>query len=477
MTKKEIAINELWHRGNLKFKCHPVQKQMYDAFYSSTPNSTSVWLLARQSGKSYLLAILALEQALRKPNSVVKLLTDTKVHVKSIFEPIFNMLLEDCPKDIYPTYTKSDYVYTFANKSQIQLAGSDGGHYEKLRGQRSEAAFVDEAGFCTNLEDIVKSVLLPTTTHTGGRIVLASTPPPNPDHDFYKFIEEADLNGALIRKTIHDNPLLTTSQVDRIIKEMGGTNSPKFRREYLVETIREEETVVFPEFTSELEKMIIKEVPKPTFYETYEAMDLGFKDLTVVLFAYYDFRSHKVVIEDEIALKGKDLQLPKLIETIKQKEEALWTHPFSGEVNSPKTRVSDINYIVTQEISRLSNNSINFLITRKDDKRTAVNNTRVKLANGEIIIHPRCTTLIRHLRNCRIDKNKKDYCFARSPDDSHYDAIDALVYLIRNINYNKNPYPVMHGYDYENVHIVNKDILTNNTPVGIYKKIFNLRKK
>lgn len=476
MNKKQIAINELWHRGNLKFKCHPVQKQMYDAFYSLDPHSTAVWLLSRQSGKSVLLAILAIEQCLRKPNSVVKLLTDTKIHVESIFEPIFNLILEDCPADLKPNYQKAKHVYSFHNSSQIQLAGSDGKHYERLRGQKSELILVDEAGFCSDLEEIVKSVLLPTTTHTGGKIILSSTPPADPDHDFYKFIEEAEYNKSLIKKTIYDNPMLSVTQVERIIKEMGGVTSPKFRREYLVECIRDEETLVFPEFTPELEKQVVKEWPKPAFYQTYEAMDLGFKDLTVVLFGYYDFKNRKVVIEDEIAVKGKDLQLPKLIQEIQKKEETLWTNPYTNEVNLPKLRVSDINYIVTQEISRLSNNKLNFIPTRKDDKRTAVNNFRVALANGEVIIHPRCVTLTRHLKNCRINKSKTEYCFDRSGDDSHFDAADAAIYLYRNINMNHNPYPNFYGMETSSLYVQNPSAFNNTSTANALKKIFNVRK-
>ena len=86
------------------------------------------------------------------------------------------MLLEDCPEHLKPTYIESKFTYHFANGSSIQLAGSDNKHYERLRGQKSDLVLVDEAGFCDNLKHIVKSILLPTLTHTGGKIVLASTP-------------------------------------------------------------------------------------------------------------------------------------------------------------------------------------------------------------------------------------------------------------------------------------------------------------
>jgi hypothetical protein len=51
--------------------------------------------------------------------------------------------------------------------------------------------------------------------------------------------------------------------------------------------------------------------------------------------------------------------------------------------------------------------------------------------------------LIFHLKNGIWKKGGKE--FARSPDAGHYDAIDALKYMVRNINYTRNPYPA--NYD------------------------------
>lgn len=474
---KSAAIAELWTRGELSWKCHPVQKDMRRVFNEADDNATLVWLLARQSGKSVALAIIALEQCLRKSNSIVKLLTDTKLHAQSIFDPIFKMLLEDCPEHLKPSYIESKFTYHFSNGSSIQLAGSDNKHYERLRGQKSDLVLVDEAGFCDNLNHIVKSILLPTLTHTGGKIVLASTPPTDPDHDFYQFIEQAELNNTLTKKTIYDNPLLKEDQVQRIIKEMGGEMSPQFRREYLCEVIREEENVLFPEFTPELEAEIIKEWPKPPFYDTYVSMDLGYKDLTAVLFAYYDFRADKVIFEDEIVLSGKELQLPDLTEKILKKEADLWTNPITNEVKTPHIRVSDINYIVTQEIARISNNNITFLPAKKDDNESALNNLRVMLANKKIIINPKCKNLIRHLRNCKWKNVETKTTFARSPDNGHYDTVDAAKYLIRSISYTKNPYPLHYNYNLQDLYVNNHKNFYRQNNLDTYKAIFNIRKK
>jgi len=798
--------------------------QTYDI---QVDNETNLYLLANGlvTHNSTLLSILAIEQSLKKKNSVVKLLTDTKVHAKMIFEPIFKDILDTCPDELKPRYSEKDYAYYFNNGSVIQLAGSDNGHYERLRGQKSELVLVDEAGFCDNLDYVISSVLFPTTTHTGGRIVLASTPSPDSDHDFIKFTEKAELDGLLTKKTIYDNPLLSKEQVERIVKEMGGVSSVKFRREYLCvdentwvktkegykaikdiipgdlvfthkgrykpvlnkflnplgsrkvykvnssnnegvicteghelfiatskykslhsghkeewkkvedidlthptkrvyfkvpvdtelsvgdysedlaylvgwhlaeghcgknystlslnykdridlinekslkvwgkeyvpynkqkncvqyqlnlktasdfykqfgsnakdkfipynlktasqeikvallqglfsgdgyyniekktaglcsisknlisdasdilnslqiphqiskfreegqsvilnrnvyvqdcyritingenfdnflktihkmetinkssrsrsiikdgflysrihrieqiqynkpivydieveedhsyvglhatfhncEQIKDESLSVLPEFDEILEQDIVKEWPRPPFFDAYVSMDLGGRDLTVALFAYYDFRADKVIVEDELVMdfNKSENTIQKLTEEILKKESNVFLDVITGEVRKPYIRVSDINYIVTQEISKYSNRLLSFSIPRKDDKDAAINNLRAMLSAKKIIIHPRCQTLIRHLRNVKWNKAKTS--FARSPDNGHYDATDACIYLTRSISYGKNPYPNHYNLDMRNVYLPSNPKSTGNQTVDVFKKVF-----
>lgn len=479
-VKKEDAIRELWFRGDLSWKCHPIQKEMRDAFYASSPHSKHVWLISRQLGKSFLLSILSIEQALKKPNSIIKVLTDTKMHLESIMMPIFKMILEDCPTQILPTYEKKNYKYVFPNGSEIQFAGSDGRHYEKLRGQSASLVLVDEAGFCNDLEDAVKSVLVPTTTHTGGRIILASTPPREEKHDFYEFIEEADLKGLLIKKTIYDNPLLKPDDINRLAEEVGGFNSNRFKREYLVECIRSEDNIVFPEFTDELIKETVRLHKRPTHFDGYVAMDLGGKDLSAVVFGYYDFKEAKIIIEDEFimdfTIKGNDLK--KFSEGILEKEKELWTNLISNEKKDPYQRVSDINPIVTQEINSITHGRLYFGTVKKDDKMAAINHLRSLLQMKKVVIDPKCKTLILHLKHCKWFPNKDRVEFARHVGYGHYDAAQALVYFVRTVNLLKNPYPA--GYDLNltpgNNHIMKNSTLTYNPSnvAQVFQKAFKL---
>ena len=150
---------------------HKVQVEMYEQFKKAPENSTIAMLLSRQTGKTFWLSILANEQALQKPGSIIKILADTKLHVETIIIPKFNELFSDCPEHLKPKYDKTKYIFNYPNGSQIQLAGTDNGHFERLRGSVCDLVLIDEAGFCQRLKYIVDSVLTPTTTHTGGRIV------------------------------------------------------------------------------------------------------------------------------------------------------------------------------------------------------------------------------------------------------------------------------------------------------------------
>jgi len=480
---KKAAIHELCRRGMLQFKMHSNQLEMYNIYKNAPDNSILTWLLARQSGKSFNLGLIASMACLEKPNVIVKLLTDTKLHVKTIFEPIFRQIFEDFPKDLMPEYIPSQYVYIFKNGSQIQLAGSDGNSAERLRGQKSDLVLVDEAGFCSNLEYNVMSILLPTTTHTGGKIILASTPPEDPAHEFLQFIERAEKDNLLTKKTVYDNPLLTRGQIDNIISKFsGGVNNTQFRREYLCEIVKDEQMSVLPEVDDELLAQITGEHPTPPYSNRYVAMDIGFKDLTVVLFGYYDFREDLIIIQDEIVKNGKEIHLPKFTEELMTKEVELWTNPLTNELFKPDQRVSDINPFVIQEIHIASqkinpDHKIDFSIASKNDKLAHLNKLRVMLAGKQIKISPKCRTLLRHLKNCRWkDKTSKDE-FARSPDDGHYDAVDALLYFVRAINYKKNPYPVGYGHNIRNMHVENRDKFLGARQEAVYNAIFGVKKK
>lgn len=451
---------QLWHMGVLEWKFTVTQKKIFD-FYLSREEKTIVINCARRLGKTYLLTLMAIEQCLKQENSIVKFLMPEVKMIRTTLRPIINEIFQDAPKEIIPKFNTQDSIYKFNNGSEIHLAGSDNGNYDKLRGGNSHLCIIDEAGFCTDLEKIIKYILTPTTLLTKGKIILSSTTPPNPDHEFVKIMENAEVKGSLIRKTIYDardddkdslNPRITDEIIADIIKDDPmGADSESFRTEFLCELVFNSTDSVLPEFTKEVQKETITDQwHRPGFCDRYVAMDIGFVDLTVALFAYWDFDNGVLVIEDEVWMKGEEVTTKRLAESIIKRETLLWTDPLTGEFQKPYMRVSDNNLILINDLQR--DHALTFFPTDKHNKDGYIGMLRNMIRDHQIIIHPRCKTLISHMRTATWDKKKgASRDFRRSTDSvtkitHHYDAVAALMYLTRNIDKQKNPYPK--GYNY-----------------------------
>lgn len=479
LTQKKAALFEAWKRGLLNYKLDPFQKELVETI-KKTEDKVTVVLSSRRLGKSFFATVLAIQQCLSKPNSIVKYLAPTKLMVNTYLRPLFREILSDCPEEFAPSMVKNQFTYYFKNGSEIQLAGSDGGHAEKLRGSFADLCIVDEAAFCSDLENVVRSILIPTTMNTKGKILLLSTPPKDLEHDFLKFVEEADLKGTLIKKTIYDNPRITQEEIDSIIAAYPkGIHDPDFRREYFCEIVRDSSMLIVPEFTDEIEREIVRDWPRPPHFDCYESMDIGFHDMTVILFGYFDFRAAKLIIEDELVFQGTEVHIPKLVKKIQDKEADLWTDIYINVVKTPHSRISDINYIVTQEIAVASNYKINFTPTRKDDKEAAINTVRVMIDAKKIIINPKCKTLVRHIKHAKWSGRKDRKEFARGEDGSHFDALDALIYFCRNVDLTRNPYPRNFGQglrqpdSYMTPSYFNK---SDSPQIETFKKIFGFNK-
>lgn len=449
---KKQAIEKLWRLGNLEWKLKGIQKEMRRAIIEN-PGKRATFLVSRRSGKSFTMCAVATETCIKTPNSIVKYVCPKQKMVKTIVNPIMRVILDDCPIDLRPEYKEADKVYRFPNGSEIQFAGSDGGNIENLRGGFSYLCLVDEAGFVDDLNYAVFSVLSPTTKTTGGKIVLASTPSREPDHEFMTdFVAPADADDTLVKYTIYDNPMFNDEIIEETIQEYPqGDKDPQFRREYLCESAIDSEIMVIPEFTRELEKDIVRNIDMPPHFDVYISGDPAARDLTVLLFGYYDFLQSQLVIMDELVLGGggHDITTQDIADGIKRKEKLLFTNKLTGEVKQPYMRIMDNNNLILVN-DLYTEHGLHFIPTAKDNKEAQVNKTRMWLKRGKIIISPNCRNLRYHLKMARWETTRngtrKGFQRVKANSDgtlkaNHCDALDALLYMVRNVDTNRNPYP------------------------------------
>ena len=449
-VSREQAIEALWEAGVLDWKLTQPQKLIKKGIIEDS-SKISVVMCARRLGKSYLALTMAIETCLQQPDSIVKYVFPKQKAAKKNILPIMKSILEDCPKHLRPVFMAADLLYKFPNGSELQMAGSDNGNIENIRGGNSSLNIVDEAGFCDDLTYAVRSVLAPTTKLTQGRTILVSTPSRYEDHEFIQdWALKYQAEGRIRVFTIFDNPQFTEAIINDALDDYpDGEKDPGFRREYMCEIVRSADTSILPSFTSEVENVIVREdYERPVFYDAYVSMDIGGRDLTAIVFGYYDYLNATTVIEDELIF-GKEVNTKAVADAIRNKEKELWTNPIDQSLVPPYMRVADNNnLIMLTDLQR--DHGLTFIPTRKDNREAAINALDVALSQHKVVIHPRCKHTLYHMKFARWDKQRRNFLKVKdSPSGQikggHADALAAIIYLHRNIIKSKNPYPAGYG--------------------------------
>jgi hypothetical protein len=414
----------------------PVQKSMFRKFYSNN-NRKSVVHCSRRLGKTYLLCVIALITAINKSNAQIRYASVTQKAVRKMIHPIFKELHMNIPEEFRGKFNSQEGAYVYQNGSMVHVAGVNNGHSDDLRGTAADLCLVDEASFVDDLQYLVESVLMPQLlTVPDSKLIMASSSPLTPAHEFANYIQQAELNKSYYAYNIHEGGY-TPELVAEFCKEAGGALTTTWRREYMNELIVDEQMSIIPEWSDKY----ISEY-KPTrydkFYHRYEAMDIGVRDKTVVLFGHYDFMKATLIITNEIDISGPETTTKAIADLIKSKRTV-----------EPYRAVADNNNLLL-----LNDLSLHFQIeyyaTNKDTLPAMVNELRLLVDAGRLQVSPNCKQTIGCLKY-GVYQDDKRKMFGRSSSYGHYDALAALIYLVRNLDIQTNPIPRSLDYS-ENTH-------------------------
>jgi hypothetical protein len=433
-------LEAAWAKGFLQWKLRPVQVSMYRAI-DENDSLKYVINASRRIGKSFLLCLKAVEYAIANPKYPVRYAAPTQNALRKIIIPLMQEILSDCPIHLRPQWKVQEGVWKFPSGGEIHISGANGGRSENLRGTAAGLAIVDEAGFVDDLKYLVEDILMPQLLTTGGQVIISSTPPRTPAHDFVTYAQAAMQNGNYSEYTINQSGY-DPKVISRFKEEAGGEEGTTWQREYLCKFIVDKDFAIVPEWKDEY----IQPVQRDDyfhFYHLYEGMDLGVTDFTAVLFGYYDFRKAKVFIEDEVIMHGPKMTTQLLADAIKEKEKDLW--PDLGQRNGMKNqerqvyrRIADNNNpLLLQDLGSL--HQLHFWPTTKDNLDAMVNELRLYVSQGRILIDPKCRQAIGCLKYGAWDEKRKK--FGRSAVYGHYDALAALIYLVRNLDVHTSPIP------------------------------------
>lgn len=439
--KKLKFIDAAWRKGTLRWKLDSNQLAIYDKIRDG--KGASFYLnKARRIGGSYLLCLLAVEMCIKKHGAKVKYAAPTAKAVRKIITPNIRKIISDCPPEWKPKFSLIEGEWKFPNESELTIAGCDNQNFENLRGTEADLILIDECGFMDDLEYIIYDVLMPQVQDTKGKIVLCSTPPRSPAHEAVKIALQHKASGNYHHSVVWDNPRHSRDQHIAFFQKIAnGRPLPEFfqtvtfKREYLAEFIPDAETAAIPEWDNEKEQQLVRDVERPPFFDAYVGFDLGWRDGMAAVFGYWDYRKAKLVIEDEYLCfpqrerKTADQIAPDILAI----EAGLWGR------KRPHLRVADNDMLM---INELRARGLVFVPTAKDDKEFQVNAVRELIKRDKIIVSPKCKRLISQLSSTTWNKQRTQ--FDRN-SEGHGDLLDALIYMVRNIMRNKDPYPANYG--------------------------------
>lgn len=475
----DLAVrHELWRKGDLSWKRDAGQQAWVERFHAR--EGDTVWNIGRQRGKTFGALTMALECALSVPNAVIRYCAKTKDSAAGIVEPTLKLVLEDCPEDLKPVPGRSEYVHVFPSTgAELVIFGTDAQSFDKGRGPRTHLQLLDECGFYQDLER-VESALLPSLQTTGGKALYLSSPAESVGHPYTNRIRAAMASGNYEHDTFWSNPRVVHEAIVRKEAALRGMTreeflaSTYFRREYLAEIVTEESRAAVPGWNQDRHNALVREYPRPKFFDAYVSLDLGFGDPHAALFGFLDFAAATLVIEDELELRHvntgilADGDKVKGLIGLKEKETALWgERKYEGKLRGlatmndlpewlreaarpdappqPYIRVGDNDPLALSDLH--GKHGISFLPTRKDEKHLAADAVDILIRQGRIVINPRCRRLIAQLYSTVWNKQRTEW--ERTALD-HGDLIDALIYMVRNVRWHIDPRPANYGLNPEN---------------------------
>lgn len=431
--------NQLWAQGIIA--AWYLRDSQLDIYYLLQKEKFAFIEAARRFGKTTSILCFVLEKLIQNPHWICRWCFPFKNQAREVLVSEITKIQQYAPEHLRFEYKMTDSYYQHPNGSRLYLRGVNEDRGESARGPAANIIIADEYGFWVESDYIIREVLSPQLQNQEGRhLIKASTPPRNLGHPYYTEREVAFKKQRFIQKTIMQNEALTKEELEEIIEECGGVNSPSFRRERMCEPVSDPEMLIIPEWNDEI-NIIPDDYPRPAFFTPYVAGDSGLDDNTAVVFGYYDFLKNERVIEREYVNSKQTTK--NIILECKKIESELW-----GDLK-PNKRVYDADKQIIYDI--FVDHKYPIIMPNKADKMAAIHDLRVEVGAGRLKVKSNCTNTIRQLK-VGMWKDERHTDFERSEGLGHLDAIAATIYFNRCIDTKLNPYPTSYGFDYYTQH-------------------------
>lgn len=441
------ALRLAWESGDLRYKMRLSQLEIQDAWIASQNRGHKFYIEStRRLGKSSFGLLLMTEECIKNPGHRWGFFAPVKDGLLDYVEPIIYKTYADCPEDQKPKFDKNRFLLTFPNGSTIIFRGANNQQHRTRRGLDLNGAFVDEGRDIDELDDLIESVVMPTLFTSNGWLILSSTPADTKSHPLYRYRTLAEAEKWLFRcpiqKASEYDPVEFSPQKIEAWKQesLSLPNGDEiWAREYDCEWIVSSIKAAVREWKDEYIQSPTRD-PFYRFYHHYIGLDWGYKDFTALVFATWDFRKARLVVESELTFSGIEVRSDIIAEAIRRQIVKTW-----GEDAVVHKMISDsADPILINELN--GHPGMNFIPVYKERSLEAMmNQFRVLVSKAQVLIGNNCPMTVSAVRNA-VWTDKRDK-LDRDAFSRHFDHLMALVYLSRMINFVDNPIPPEFGVD------------------------------
>lgn len=379
------------------------------------PERYAAALCGRRAGKTTACAIILFQELLRYPRSKAIFLALTEASVRDIFLPVVH--------DIIDKYKIKAVVQhntiKFQNGSVLSLFGAN--HINKIesfRGQKLRMCILDEAGSFSEkiLRYLIDDIVSLTLADLQGRLIMIGTPSASCSGFFHDVTSGQEGEWGVLKWTGFNNPYMQRQlelEADKFCKRKHcDRNHPTFRREFMGEWVRDQESLLIRDFSAE---QLPEEYNEKT-WETVLGVDFGFNDATA--FSIIGWRRHDptaYILESREITKASVSTIGKILQQLKDKYH-------------PKVIVGDpagASKIIMEEYS--TKWGIHMESAQKTDKAHYIEIFSDALVNREIILNDQNTRGLQGQMRTVVWNEER----TRELEGMECDQLDAALYCFR----------------------------------------------
>jgi PBSX family phage terminase large subunit len=363
--------------------------------------------------------------------------------------PTFKTMLESSNIDF--TYNEQKHIFYIPDFRHTTYVGS-ADIPASLKGSNLSHLWMDEPSVCS-LDAYTQSIARVRVAAAPKLSILHTFTPETMTWCYDEFIINQRSDREVVFGRTIDNPELAKDYVENLKSRY----SEEMQKMYLEgQFVFATDKMVIPEwrpdFIQELERQ-----PEYKFYQHYVSCDWGLGDKTAIVYATWDFLRSVLYVEKVQTLTNRDAVTSNIATLIKATSHDLWQESklvrYVGDSNNGQI-IQDLNIIYNLPFVGTTKSNMSDDPQRIGIKQSMVNALREQVKQGKVIIDPSCLEMIGNLRSGIWNKNYSS--FERSEQYGHFDLLDALIYLNRNIDRASNPIPETFYWDKQKSQIKTK---------------------